>query len=66
MGLTEFLRVVLFVLAVVVVCLAGFWIISEAAKRGYSPVVVKIAAGVLALIAILVLILRFAGDVVPR
>jgi len=66
-GLTEFLRVCLFVAAVVVVALAAFWLVSEGAKRGtLSPKVVKIAVIVIVLAGVVALVLRFAGNVVPR
>jgi hypothetical protein len=66
-GLTEFLRVCLFVAAVVIVALAAFWLVSEGGKRGaLSPTVVKIAVVVIVLAGVVALVLRFAGNVVPR
>jgi hypothetical protein len=63
MGITEFLSVCLFTLAVVIVAYAAFWLVS---KIGLTPPAQKIAVIVIAVVGLAVLALRFAGGVLPK
>lgn len=63
MGLTELIAVCFFVLAVLVVCWAAFWLVG---KLALEPPVQKIATVIIVLIGLAALAYRFAGGIIPR
>lgn len=63
MGLTELLAVCFFVLAVVIVCWAAFWLVS---KLALEPPVQKIITIIIVLVGLAALAYRFAGGIIPR
>lgn len=63
MGLTALLAVCFFVVAVVIVCWAAFWLVS---KLALEPPVQKIITIVIVLVGLAALAYRFAGGIIPR